>query len=594
MGLMQKAIETYDAMEHLAGVEIDQREPLAPIGHLITGAKIEITIDKDGKFIQAKEVDQKIIIPVTEGSSGRTSTPAAHALCDQLGYLLPGSEKYQLYTESLEAWEKSEFTNPKLSAILRYVKTGTIIEDLSNADLIKYDDHGEIKNVKDLVCWIVVGLGDSSGPVWNDIKLLQAFCDYYELSRSKDKTVICMLTGDRTIEAKQHMKGVFSFNGNAKIISANDSVNFTYRGRFLTDEEAVTVGYEASQKAHNALKWLISNQGVVRGGRAFLCWNPHGRKTAIPMNPLLTFSKEQKPSPTEYRDQLKKAIDGYKAELPDGEEVVIASFDAATTGRLAITYYAEMQSSDFIDRLAYWDETCCWTDAGFGSSTPALYKIIEKAYGTQRGNDETARIEIDDKLLAIQLERLLSCKLNKEMFPVDIMRAIVSKAENLQIYSRRNRRELLFAACAVIRKYYIDHFKEEIGMSLEPKRHDRSYQFGRLLAVMEKIERDTFDAGEEREPNAMRLQSVFVQRPGYAAKIIMDQLKNGYYPRLCPGQRVFYDKLIGEIMEEIDSFGMEAYNKSLSETYLPGYYLQKNALYTKKEEKETEEKENEI
>ena len=591
---MQKAIETYDAMEHLAGVEIDKREPLAPIGHQIANAKIEITIDQDGRFIQARETDQKIVIPVSEESSGRTSSPAAHALCDQLGYLLPGTPKFILYTDGLESWEKSEFTNPKLTAILQYVKSGTIVDDLKKSGLVKYDDEGKIKNEKDLICWIVLGLGKNSGPVWNDEALLKTFQNYYERSRCKDEPVICMLTGDQTIEAKQHMKGVFSFNGNAKIISANDSSNFTYRGRFLTDEEAVTVGYEASQKAHNALKWLISNQGLVRGGRAFLCWNPHGRKTAVPMNPLLVLTKEQKPSPTEYKNQLRKAIDGYKAELPDGEEVVIASFDAATPGRLAITYYAEMLGSDFIERLSFWDETCCWYDNGFGTSAPALNKIIEKAYGIQRGADEAAKIEIDERLMASQLERLLSCKLNKEMFPTDMMGSIVNKAENLQIYSRRNRRDLLFTACAVIRKYYIDHFKEEIGMSLEPRRHDRSYQFGRLLAVMEKIERDTFDTGEEREPNAMRLQSVFVQRPGYAAKIIMDQLKNGYYPRLRSGQRIYYDKLIGEIMEEIDSFGMNAYNKPLSETYLPGYYLQKNALYTKKEEKETEENENEI
>lgn len=38
---------------------------------------------------------------------------------------------------------------------------------------------------------------------------------------------------------------------------------------------------------------------------------------------------------------------------------------------------------------------------------------------------------------------------------------------------------------------------------------------------MEKIERDTYDASENRETNAIRMQSVFVQRPGYAAKVIM-------------------------------------------------------------------------
>ena len=40
----------------------------------------------------------------------------------------------------------------------------------------------------------------------------------------------------------------------AKLISANDSQNFTYRGRFTSKEEAFAVGNETSQKAHNALK----------------------------------------------------------------------------------------------------------------------------------------------------------------------------------------------------------------------------------------------------------------------------------------------------------------------------------------------------
>lgn len=119
-------------------------------------------------------------------------------------------------------------------------------------------------------------------------------------------------------------------------------------------------------------------------------------------------------------------------------------------------------------------------------------------------------------------------------------------------------------------------------MALKEYRKDRSYQFGRLLAIMEKIEKDTYESDEEREANAIRMQTVFVQRPGYATKIILGQLKNAYYPKLPPGLRGYYDKMIGQIMEIISAFD-EEYNKSLSETYLLGYYLQKNALYTKKE-----------
>jgi CRISPR-associated protein Csd1 len=50
-------------------------------------------------------------------------------------------------------------------------------------------------------------------------------------------------------------------------------------------------------------------------------------------------------------------------------------------------------------------------------------------------------------------------------------------------------------------------------MSLDATKPDRSYQFGRLLAVYEKMERDTFGPNDTREPNAIRLQSVYCNQP---------------------------------------------------------------------------------
>ena len=128
-------------------------------------------------------------------------------------------------------------------------------------------------------------------------------------------------------------------------------------------------------------------------------------------------------------------------------------------------------------------------------------------------------------------------------------------------------------------------------MTLEPEKKDCSYQFGRLLAVLEKVERDTFGSDESREPNAIRQQSVFCQRPLYAANNIESQLERAYFPRLTPGSRMFYKKLIGEIMENIGQFPEHQWNQPLGETYLLGYYLQRNALYTAKNHDKVEEKE---
>ena len=131
-------------------------------------------------------------------------------------------------------------------------------------------------------------------------------------------------------------------------------------------------------------------------------------------------------------------------------------------------------------------------------------------------------------------------------------------------------------------------------MALEPEKQDRSYQYGRLLAVMEKAERDTYDRDEKRETNAIRMQSVFVKRPAYAAAIIMNQLKTAYYPQLKPGVRTYYERIIGQIMEAISDCG-EDENRELKESYLLGYYLQKNDLYKgKNQESNHEEAEDEM
>ena len=128
-------------------------------------------------------------------------------------------------------------------------------------------------------------------------------------------------------------------------------------------------------------------------------------------------------------------------------------------------------------------------------------------------------------------------------------------------------------------------------MNLEPDKKDISYQFGRLLAVLEKVERDTYEKDTDREPNAIRQQSVFCQRPMYAAANIEKQLERAYFPRLKPGSRIFYKNLIGEILNIIHSFPENLWNKPLKETYLMGYYLQRSALYTRKD-KDMEEQEN--
>ena len=588
MGLFQKAYETYEHFSSQAGIYSNRKEPLAPIGHIITSAQIEIMLDANGNFIRALPVgkdEPKIIIPVTEESSGRTSGICPHPLCDQIGYISPATaKKHDAYVEQLTDWAESEYSHPMLKPILAYVRSGTILSDLAHSGIAAPAE-------KDTVCWTVIGLDDEdSEKCWCNRKLFEAFIGYYSVKKADDDPVLCMITGQTTAQAHQHLKGIISINGNAKLISANDTSNFTYRGRFRTDDQAATIGYEASQKAHNALKWLAADQGVIIGGRTFLCWNPQGKP--LPSRQFLRKNRTENriPELEDYRKDLAETLLSYKSNHKPTDDAVIAVFDAATTGRLAVTYYNEMPAHDFLDNLAKWDLSCCFRNNRDGVKAPSLERIIHCAFGTER----SGKIEADEKIVRQHMQRLLICRVENAKMPYDIVHAIAQKTMRPMAYEAGSREYLQFTACAVIRKYYLDHKQEEYDMALEKDRNDISYQYGRLLAVLEKAERDTYDNSESRDPNAIRMQSAFCTRPLMTAKTIIEQLKKSYLPRLSPGLRTYYDRLIGEIFEKIDSHPANQQNAPLKETYILGYYLQKNALYTKnKDMTETEESENE-
>lgn len=610
MGLFQKAVETYNRMEGLAGAESEERKAvLAPVGFITTGVKIAITLTENGEFVKAEPItdtfvdgkgklqkrEKKIIIPVTEKSAGRTSSAKSspHPLCDKLMFICPEyKESYAAYLSQLEEWCNSEYACSEIKAILEYVKKGIVRADLSSLGGVKDDD---------FVCWRV--LSDNCAEpedVWKNRTVINSYINYCQSQADASaEKALCYVSGEYAAPARQHLKGVVPFAGNAKLVSANDKANFTYRGRFTDDSEALTMGFISSQKAHNALKWIVSNDGFSFGGRLIVCWNPKGKKMLNPTVSLFPkFSGAgENPTPTNYRDILAKTVLGYKKELDLTDETVTAIFDAATSGRLSVCYYSEMAAYDFLERLRFWDETAAWLHPVFGVTSPALKNIVDAAYGVLRKENEIQKTETDEKVLSEAMQRLLLCRLERSPFPADIMRCAVQKCSSLQLYDNdgksKNRNEQLFTTCAIIKKYRYDRFKEEWIMALEPEKKNRSYQFGRLLAVLEKAERDAFDSDEKREPNAMRMQTLFVKRPMYEAKLIIEQLKNAYYPRLKPGARNRYDKLIGEIMLVISGCPEGEAGKPLGEEYLMGYYLQKNALYTKKnnDNNESEEKE---
>lgn len=591
MGLLQRAIETYDANAALIGAYIEGKEPLAPIGHVLTRADLEITINREGKFLGARRVEKtegKILIPVTEESGSRTNSPAAHPLCDQLKYVSAlGDREHDLYCEGLREWMNSTDSHPFLRAIFTYVESETILDDLEKKGLL--DGAGK-DSEKQMVRWRVIGFEGEEPACWKNRKLFSAFVSYYSHRIADRDTGLCMVEGKEEALAAQHPKGIIPVNGNAKLISANDKNGFTYRGRFLQDWQAETVGYEASQKAHNALRWLASEEGVreFSGSCIFLCWNPKGKEILKPMRGIPRDESMSARKPSDYREKLRNTLLSFRKEnqLCSTDSVILASFDAATTGRLALTYYNEISLDTFLDRMQKWDDHCCWYGKN-GISAANLPQIVDCAFGTQRN----AWLETDERVRRQHLQRLLNCKINGGIFPADVVMALTQRASMPQNYDKSVWRQIVQTACSALQKYRYDTNPNQGGneMAWELDRKDRSFQYGRLLAVMERLEEDYYKKTqqESRQTSAIKYMSEFRKRPFTVFGRVDRHLQQAYLNRVDPWAANRYRRLKGEIVAILSEFPEAELNRPLSDLYLMGYELQRNAFFTKKDANDT-------
>ncbi len=121
-------------------------------------------------------------------------------------------------------------------------------------------------------------------------------------------------------------------------------------------------------------------------------------------------------------------------------------------------------------------------------------------------------------------------------------------------------------------------------MILDKDQPDRSYLYGRILAILEYVERSAYSKGENREPNAIRMQTVFAQRPLHTEKLLEERLEP-YYKKLSPALRIWCRNQLGEIHGAFRQEDWDSMDAPLDGKYLLGYYHQRNDLYTSKKDK---------
>ena len=608
---IEKLYETYENNLAFAGKKDDDQITLLPVAHSTQDAQIEVIINEFGNFCRAmrlEKIDAETIIPVTEKSATRSGTkPPPHPLNDKLQYVAgdycqfsnndKGNQFFDEYIKSLKAWNDSEYKHEKIISLYSYLSKGQLIRDLVEHCVLDCDNQGKLSTDSTIQnraqedafirFRVEKAFSDSTTATWLDSTLYDSFINYYS-SKQGDKD-LCLVLGEECICSDNHPSKIRHTADKAKLISGNDTSGFTFRGRFSDKSQANSISYEVSQKAHCALRWLIQKQGLKHQGLSnIIAWEVHLKKIpSIQSNSddlfddlfdedqTMTKPRTQK----EFALRLNQAILGYKADLDTEAQIMVLAVDAATTGRLAVTYYKELSGSDFLDRIKNWHESCTWefakkTEKGNVTyvGSPAPHRIVLAAFGTE----QSGLLKANDSLKRVQTERLLHCIIDGQSIPQDIIQAIVNRASVPQSYEYYNWREIVSIACALVKKQRNEKHKEDWNMSLNKDSTDRSYLYGRLLAVAERVEFLTFEQNEKRETNAKRLFSAFVQRP-YRTWGIIEERLIPYLSKLSSGQQYYYQKIMNEICDSFDEVTF-ADDRKLGNIYILGYRHQASAM----------------
>lgn len=635
MNLVEELIDLYEKNSDKVGVITyrgDIPYVLLPLFHTTVTAQIELTIDGDGIFLYAKSIDNEdklTIIPITEKSGSRTVGKEPHPLCDKLKYL-GGDYKdyckddgicYELYMTQLKKWRESDYCHKKVRAIYTYLKKKTLIKDLLKSRVLSLNEQGildeketiqGISQTKALVRFIVrSNNGDMDDDAeqdecWKDRKLQECYIAYSK-SLEKEKG-LCYLSGNRESISYLHSKKIRNEGDEAKLISANDDQNFTYRGRFTKKEEAFAVGEETSQKLHNALKWIIRKQGRSYGTLMIVTWE--SSKLGMPRWDADTESivsdyegnwaaweEEEQNDTTLDENQITaerfyKALRGYGQKVNHTSSMILLGLDAATTGRLALVEKEELESARYLENIKKWHESCKWIhvkrEKGKSIKFQGMVGVKDVAdilFGIENKGILTIVDTNSKKLYAEVAKRLIPCIWNGQKIPYDYVNRAEQKASNpLGYKDRRNWDRALALACSMVKKYRNENNKEEWEVALDTKCKDRNYLYGRLLAVADRVEYRTYvkEKDESRETNARRYMSTFSQRPYETWKVIEENLQP-YFNKLGSTERHYYENLLDEIHQLFDYIEYER-NEKLNGLYLLGFHSQSYELRRNKSE----------
>lgn len=580
---------------------------------------IELLLSKESDLLEARVLPdgETIQFPVTEDSVARSSGVAPHPLVDSASYVIQDEGKRSAaYMEQMENWlayDDNDFVRIIHDFLIQPGILDAIkqkVKDLEEDEAEKQKKNAVTIDFEKVFFTFTVenydGLKNVSVSENSDLQArYKAYVEHLNANDQSKERIICNLSGKQDYLCIKHQP----LMGTARLVSQITANDENWRGRFTVADQNIKLGMETSQKIHLMAKYLLSGEETRRwlGEQAnMVSWFSNDLSNAVAFDPsksaempagifekLLAGQKGKSDAPAiadEMTENIVKSFTNGKRLFSDDATYYIAIFDKISNGRVATKYFRAFSASRLKENLVAWQEKYHWR--GYSKEnrdkvfTPSPRRMVLAAYGVERDGF----LEVSKKdFLKNQYQNILTALVEGRSIPENFEKALTVNIRHRQNYDN-TWMEVKFCALAVLKDK--GGFKDAM---LNRENTDRSYLFGRLLALFERMEAGTFGEKEERSTNAEKMWTSYTNHPATMMMRLRNLLKP-YERKMATSEqnRGLYFKLSRDISEVTnmlhDNYDMDSaeVNRPLDYGFIFGYEAQMRDIFTKRN-KETEE-----
>lgn len=541
-----------------------------------------IVIDKYGKFLRFEDrrIDKKSAQQfLVKKSVSRSSAPVANYLYDNSQYVFGYSDKGEMekmckYFETFKAKVREIYDvfpdNEDIKAVHTfYQQTPSVMVDAMRNDPLFIDIVKNLNKKYSTFSFIIEG----------DTEIVASKKELINLALNDNEITgrLCLVTGEhsKTVEITTATM-IPGSQATAKLVAFQVNSGYDSYGKLKGYNAPISEEAEfAYTTALNHLLRSDSHNKFMVGSRTFLFWaSSNNEASKVSEDSLFAlFGRVEDDDPNKRIELVRrKFMSIYNGDLPvDKDDKFFILALAPNSARIAVVYWNEIPLREFARLISEHFADMEIVDTRKEKKPyVGLHSILGNV--TLGGKSSDATPNLPDAVVKSIFQGL--------PYPISLLQACIRRI--------RAEQSVNIVRAAIIKAYLnrlIDNNNKKIDIMLDKENQNQGYLCGRLFAVLDKIQEDVNGIHSIRE----RYMNSASATPAMVFATILN-LSTHHLEKLNCGRQVFYEKLKQEIISKLDANGFPTHLDLQDQgRFFVGYYHQRQALFSSKENSETEE-----